>query len=523
MSPMVQSTQKSNPSLLRQVPDVATPINSLPPEILSEIFLDIVTTEFDDIYRTRISPRAGGSHSTGSHLGSVCSRWRNVSLRTPALWASFLVRIPRFGYSELYIKRLMSHLKRSSSHPLAVTIFVEYGFTSQEQAIVTSATADDLPAFSATRYLNFTRHMLELIFQHAQRIRSLALTIDSKSDDNAFSSRLLFSLPHHFPVLSDLRVRIPIEEDTPAFLEYFAASSSIHSLAARFCRSMSRISERSRFPFTQITNIELLYASVDTICNVFAHCPNVQIAHLQFFQDSKEQPPPRTSKLSLPTLHTLKIGFGEPINLGPVAELLNDMSFPALSSLFFDMARFHGPCYSRMRNEDSHSIFLKPILHIIASSASNLRTLRFHRVPFNDQHLLSILRKTPNLTELDVKDMQRKRTGPTNGDNFTITVRFLEALTKGTTVPKLRALTMMVWNEWTGKDVLEAMLEARMRHAPRLRSTYVKVVNAREAKFDLGRLRALQEEGLAVRVVQVPDIRSEDETELLGYGSEAMH
>ena len=70
-----------------------TPVRSLPVEILSEIFLRIRDATTPDTTHGEWNIRSPKLNKTPLLLGSVCSRWRTVTLSTPSLWASFSLTV----------------------------------------------------------------------------------------------------------------------------------------------------------------------------------------------------------------------------------------------------------------------------------------------------------------------------------------------------------------------------------------------------------------------------------------------
>nr|GAT54208.1 predicted protein [Mycena chlorophos] len=72
----------------KQLPAVPYPVLSLPPEIISEIF----------IHTQNLSPKEGSDfpfYGSPNHpplqLMLVCRTWHNIAVSTPALWSSFAV------------------------------------------------------------------------------------------------------------------------------------------------------------------------------------------------------------------------------------------------------------------------------------------------------------------------------------------------------------------------------------------------------------------------------------------------
>ncbi|KAK7457247.1 hypothetical protein VKT23_010546 [Stygiomarasmius scandens] len=118
-----------NPGTSQALPD---PIHRLPPELISEIFIlyqDMHCTEEEKEFREYIGREPTSKYPlTTLTLGSVCSRWRNISLGTPSIWSRFLVEAG-------YYKRAIYHrleLYLSRSKPLPLSIDVVYDDESKE-------------------------------------------------------------------------------------------------------------------------------------------------------------------------------------------------------------------------------------------------------------------------------------------------------------------------------------------------------------------------------------------------------
>ncbi|ESK89973.1 hypothetical protein Moror_733 [Moniliophthora roreri MCA 2997] len=152
------------------------------------------------------------------------------------------------------------------------------------------------------------------------------------------------------------------------------------------------------------------------------------------------------------------------------------------------------------------------------NSSPRIHTFQVNRFPLEDHHLLLILEKMPNLLKLDITEAGWMWNSAPNGKNRTVTVRFLQDLTRARVLPHLKDIRLVVHNDWAGNDrVFEEMLESRSRWASLLRSAYLKVVDEAGVNLDLTRLRRLQEEGLAVRVARGFNFDADEVVEVLGY------
>ncbi|KAJ6534213.1 hypothetical protein B0H19DRAFT_847183, partial [Mycena capillaripes] len=74
--PLLQAERKS---IRQQLSVVFYPVLELPPEVTSEIFVHCLP----DI------PLHPSVHAAPLLLLKICKKWREIALRTPALWASF--------------------------------------------------------------------------------------------------------------------------------------------------------------------------------------------------------------------------------------------------------------------------------------------------------------------------------------------------------------------------------------------------------------------------------------------------
>ncbi|KAJ7052719.1 hypothetical protein C8F01DRAFT_564366, partial [Mycena amicta] len=90
------------------------PILTLPPEIITEIFLHIVPPYPE---RTPI-PDMDSPYV----LAQVCKRWRGITLATPTLWAGFSVTLHRKDSLQHKLELMKLSLLRSGSHPLSISL-----------------------------------------------------------------------------------------------------------------------------------------------------------------------------------------------------------------------------------------------------------------------------------------------------------------------------------------------------------------------------------------------------------------
>jgi hypothetical protein len=66
-----------------QLDSIVYPVLTLPSEITSEIFICCLPTSSTDVERNAVDP-----HAPPMLLSHVCQAWREITLSTPALWAT---------------------------------------------------------------------------------------------------------------------------------------------------------------------------------------------------------------------------------------------------------------------------------------------------------------------------------------------------------------------------------------------------------------------------------------------------
>ncbi|KAJ7772198.1 hypothetical protein B0H16DRAFT_1714409 [Mycena metata] len=106
--------------LIKPYRDLISPMRSMPPEILQEIFMACLPTEHYAIMHTSQAPLL---------FGRVCSSWRSISLSTPTLWSSIHMVPSAIGPLESNDRftSLRTWLHRSGNCPLWISIAVGDG------------------------------------------------------------------------------------------------------------------------------------------------------------------------------------------------------------------------------------------------------------------------------------------------------------------------------------------------------------------------------------------------------------
>ncbi|KAJ7639315.1 hypothetical protein FB45DRAFT_905292 [Roridomyces roridus] len=176
--------------LQHQLDAVTYPVLSLPPEIVSGIFLHCLPAE---------ALGTDGIDNTEAPLlvSHVCSQWRRIALSTPALWANLDIDV---SCRNLYAAEIAkAWLGRARSSPLSVKI----------QGQITE--------------LGDSAQFFETLRRHAPGIKSLEISV--YVDD-------LARLPQDidFSLLRDLNIRLIHDDEFPDVFEAFSGAQALSQI-----------------------------------------------------------------------------------------------------------------------------------------------------------------------------------------------------------------------------------------------------------------------------------------------------
>ncbi|KAK7017455.1 hypothetical protein VNI00_018653 [Paramarasmius palmivorus] len=492
-------------------------IDALPPEILSNIFLFVEIRNIKNLpSQCQFYPDdSDRPHSTGSHLGSVCRKWRNVSLATPALWSSIHVEIEARTYHENSLVQAEKHLERAKSHPLSITIAfigVEYddafGFILKLRELPYGPDRSD-PFYED---ISIALGFIDMIRDNGHRIRELSLHAEGNTDP--YADEFLFYLQPHLTNLTHFSMSL-LNDDYPYdFIEVLSKQTLLRSLHIDVFHMGERPREE-RFPYSQITHIIL---GDDKLCNLaetLAKCAALESAEITLWNEFDEMRiPSGVSSLSLNHLRSLEILFETLGYFERLVDFLDVLVLPSLTSLSFRMS--YPDTWSQDDDDsfrETFSIFTPGFISFVGR-CPNIDTFHLEYFPLEDRDLISILHKIPNLVALDVANAVTK--APLEAKRV-VTNRFLRELGGGELVPKLKDLRVELPEYRIDSGVFEEMLSLRRdaSRKQRLRSAYLEFKHSTLPDFDLDCLKDLQRQGLAVRVMQSKGV------EILGYGIES--
>ncbi|KAK0442794.1 uncharacterized protein EV420DRAFT_1071585 [Desarmillaria tabescens] len=310
-------------------------IHSLPPEILSEIFLLALPGSYSVLEPLHEGPWL---------LGRVCRRWRDVVWGYPALWSCFVLidwEAPHRIQEEIGARMVQEALQRTRQSKLSMTIWTGYIFsdTIVETLLQHSQQWEDV-SFLGPSSRQWTQSLLNPHPIHLPSLRSLSLAHNYSIDDIATIMGVLKDAPNLRCLRLDVRV------------SYFDPSTIL-------------------FPWSGITHLDMFFLKLnrlELIVKLLRLCPNLEELKERTMLRSEAA---TIAPLTLEKLRSLSLGFSH--------LLLRHLTCPVLQYLTFIMPYTDYPSSSLT------------ISRFSACSGSHLRTLdlRLGRKTLNPDQLFS--------------------------------------------------------------------------------------------------------------------------------------
>ncbi|KAJ7155213.1 hypothetical protein C8R46DRAFT_1117225 [Mycena filopes] len=331
--------------VLKPYTDLISPVRALPPEILQEIFMACLPTKHFAIMHASEAPLV---------LGRVCSRWRAISLSTPALWSS--IHIVPSALGDENGASLTTWLERSGNCTLRISI----------------APAD-----------NDLSKVLAILLPYSRRWMAL------KMPEVPAKAAALWNLSSDaVPLLEELELvnNDWDGEETVAAMQFFTVPRNLRSV------SLPTYNPLPACPWSQITDLRLhprhrTLLDLDAVVGVLSQCVNLQSCHLTFPPSGGVPHTPRVTLLHLKTLTVLAPS-------GTTNKFLDRLTLPALKELCLDNT-FVGP----FGTPD----MMSPLNELLLRSECDLHKLSLHLSPADlASPLAQCLRRLPNLAVLEL-------------------------------------------------------------------------------------------------------------------------
>jgi hypothetical protein len=266
--------------------NLLSPINRLPPELLTEIFL-LWTREASDV----------------SVIAAVCNRWRKLALSTPQLWSTIRIGLHKEN-SHSQAKIVQTWLKRSAMCPLSLTLEQEVGDGSDSHPVI------------------------NVIIPHSHRLEYLSISIYGDM------IRALSPLKSQLPALKTLDLWVmsyTVLDGSP--YDIFVDAPQLRILDTNVpSRTMGM-----GYPFAQLTQCcisRLCPSECLQVLRIARNITTCTFREMMFLDGSAGNP--RLPVVS--HLHTLSIGFAEE-GLG---EFFSSLWLPAVREISIDLD-YHAP------------------------------------------------------------------------------------------------------------------------------------------------------------------------------------
>jgi len=258
------------------------PIRRLPPEVLSEIFINSSNLPGE----RDLTPQLD---KTPLLLGSICSRWRSISLSTPRLWASFTLTIrPKYQKNDAVLAN--TWLARAGTCPLYISLG------------------------SLGNYQNTMRPLMQVFARYCEYWYDIHLSLP------LHVLRSLSAVKNRLPRLQRLHLDCLDES-----VDIFESAPQLHCFHQDWPMKQSIV----KVPWNQLREFSTGWCNVDDYLAFLRLAPNLEV--LVALLASLEPRHPH-SLIQLPHLHSLSIH-------GNIAYTLDRLMLPKLRGISIDTQR----------------------------------------------------------------------------------------------------------------------------------------------------------------------------------------
>ncbi|KAJ7472237.1 hypothetical protein B0H11DRAFT_1866917 [Mycena galericulata] len=269
-------------SMQLQLDAIVYPVLTLPPEVVSEIFMHCLCD-------TRARPNFAEAPLL---LCNICSLWRTIAILTPGLWSALELTFKFSLFGTNLVDLLELWLSRSGSHPLSVSMcYDEYTAANRRQGLT---------------------QVVKLLMRHAHHWEDADLRLPDASELHQFKG--------YFPALKTLSVAHSVKPTIPPVTAFTDAPRLSHAQLSLGC-SLNPIV----LPWPQLAVLRCESLLVYDCLTMLRETS--QIVELTVYL--KEGGPPfPASPLILPTLRFLHL-LREECHM----DLLQHLTLPALETL----------------------------------------------------------------------------------------------------------------------------------------------------------------------------------------------
>lgn len=326
-------------------------VQRLPPELLAHVFLLSIYIDSDyPVARAVLLP---------SHVNQY---WRDVALSTPTMWSHISVDVDQWQQE---YDRCKVWLARASLCPLSITIIGE--------------PRDDSDGYSSGEQM-----VLDLLLGHFEQWQHL--TLDMPHDALSW----LTAIKENIPLLHSLYIPSyynPAPSSPSSFNVIFHSAPNLRHF--RLDELDMNFILQLQVPWGQLTLLQLGACSYQDFLSILTRCPILE--HLTVFIEDRTVHLAGTTQITDPVSHSI-IRHTKLTNLHvassvDLSSFFSHLSFPSLRDLTLVI--------HRSWVQQSFNSFLY-------RSSCSLRKLSINIPHASTDNIACILRRTPDLTELDL-------------------------------------------------------------------------------------------------------------------------
>ncbi|KAJ3729549.1 hypothetical protein C8R42DRAFT_169472 [Lentinula raphanica] len=400
-------------------------IRKLPPELLADIFLQLVAPDQERYYRLSIYssyPKADPSQQASAIvLSHVCRKWRSVALSTPQLWSTISVPHRTPLASSVYDGLVKMCINHSRVSPLYITLSV----LSSSNAAFRSASAKGPRYSAALETLN--KFMPEITRWRYFHFDLLLRQLNSPPD------QILPTLPPDgAPDLRKVYFRMHFEQlecpETRWMLELLRASPNL--------RHITFSAPLSNLVAAPWVHLQHFYARggirLRDLFLVFGGCPVLEICEASFelAEEGPSLPTFRDSDSAIVLAHLRVLEFTH-LRHAELTTVLQWLTLPSLRVLV-------------LAGHVSDSWPDELFRSFLTRSACKLHTLSLSRLAHTDAELMDYLR-FPNIQDTLEVLVLDKWTTPISSDLLDfLTFKFTESPADSPVLPKLNDVTFAI-------------------------------------------------------------------------------
>ena len=312
------------------------PIGRLPPEILSEVFLHCQESQDSKkLNKLRLN-------KVPLLLGSVCSRWRTISLSTAQLWASFMLTIES-AYLRSDIMLATTWLARAGTCPLTIRLACgDWG-------------------------RGFLKPLMDIFLLHCERWYDIHLSLPLRV------LGFLGRAKNHLPRLHKLYLGRELE--TQEALDIFEFAPQLRSVHLDFTLTPLMV----KVPWSQIKYFDMGRCTVDECLESLRATPNLEKCVVRLIRSERRDSP---SPVQLLCLRSMFI-TGEPYHL------FDTLLLPKLQEISLEI-------------EDSRWIVTQQLISLLSRCSLETLCLKLAHPP-PDYDMIRILQACSSLVRLDLR------------------------------------------------------------------------------------------------------------------------